>query len=968
MRRALSILGLLVSALPAGAEAEGTDFDRDIRPILSDACFQCHGPDEAKRKAGLRLDTREGLEGLGEGELLRRLTSRDPDEVMPPPDAGSGLKAGQRAALREWIRSGADWKPHWSFVAPSRPAAPSVSRPDWVRNPIDAFILARLDAEGLEPSPPAEPRTLARRIHLDVTGLPPSPEEVDRFLDRPVEESIDQLLRSPAHGEKLAYRWLDAARYADTSGYQSDGWRDMWRWRDWVIEAYRSNLPFDRFTIEQLAGDLLPGATPDQVVATGFNRNHRGNGEGGIVPEEFQVEYVVDRVDTTFAVWQGLTLGCARCHNHKYDPLSQEDYYRVFAAFNRVPEHGRARKEGNSEPSVVAPTGEQAAILAALRDDEARAREAFEAASATVRDWPARAPAGWVIPDGLLLRLKGDAEVAAGAAPEFGYFDAFSFGAWVLAAPGDSGTILSKMVPEEEGAGISLHLAATGRVEVNLVSRWLDDSLRVESAESLPTGRWTQVLVTYDGRPRSEGVRILIDGKPVAHRVNHDFLNQTFAQPEQPLRVGKGMSAFTGGIREAIVYGRALDPEEGAALAAADDAPVRVRLFGLTEGGPAPLREAYDRWVGARRAVASYERELPTVMVMSDAMPRATRILARGQYDRPGGEPVEPGAPAALPPWAAGSPANRLGLARWLVSGENPLTARVIANRLWQDLFGTGLVATAEDFGVQGERPSHPELLDWLAVEFVESGWDLRHLLALMLGSSTYRQSSRVSPGGLARDPGNRLLARGPRFRLPAEGIRDQALAVSGLLSRRIGGPSVRPPQPDDLWRDVASDMDYLPSEGEGRYRRSLYTFWKRTVPPPMMVTFDASAREACDVGLRRTNTPLQALNLMNDVTFVEAARALAGRALRDGGDGPEVLSRLFRLALARDPLPDEARILLASLAAYRERYDDDGEAARALAGVGEPPPAGGLRPSERAAWTLVASTLLNLDECVTKE
>lgn len=966
--RLVTVTLLLGCCCPLAATAAEPDFDREIRPILSDTCFQCHGPDEAKRKGDLRLDTREGLAGLKSGELLRRLSSTDPDEVMPPPGAGVSLREAQRAALRGWIAAGAAWKPHWSFVPPVRPAIPAVRRGDWVRNPIDAFILARLEAEGLAPSPPAEGRLLARRLHLDITGLPPTPELVDGFVSRPVGEWVAAWLRSPAHGEKMAYRWLDAARYADTSGYQNDGWRDMWRWRDWVIGAFHRNEPFDRFTIEQIAGDLLPGATLDQLVATGFNRNHRANGEGGVVPEEFQVEYVVDRVDTTFAVWQGLTMGCARCHNHKYDPLTQRDYYRVFAAFNNIPEYGRARKDGNSMPFVTAPTAEQHAKGEALRAAEAAALAVYRAEAAKIRELPTAVPEGWTIADGRLLSLEPGAEIPAGKAPEFGYFDAFSVGAWILAEPGDSGTIVSKMVPEEEGAGYHLHLTERGTLQANFSIRWLDDSLRVETDVVIPRGVWTQVFLTYSGQPNAEGVGIYLDGKAVAHRAHHDFLNQNFAQVEQPLRVGRGAADFSGKIRGALVYDRALEADEVAVLAAADSDAAKVRRYWETEGGPEPLRAAHRQWVTAKRAVAAHERSLPTVMVMRETMPRETRVLSRGQYDQPGGEPLTAGVPAALPPLPEGAPANRLGLARWLVSGDNPLTARVIVNRLWRDVFGEGLVKTTEDFGVQGERPSHPELLDWLAVELVESGWDLRHLLTLMLTSNTYGQDSRVTPALLARDPENRLLARGPRFRLPAEAIRDQALAVSGLLREKIGGPSVKPYQPADLWKDIASDMNYTISNGDDLYRRSLYTYWKRTVPPPMMVNFDANGRETCDVSLRRTNTPLQALNLMNDVTFVEAARVLAERATQEPGDGAKILGRLYRLALSREPSAAESGILLASHAAYLARYAGDAGAARALIEAGESPVRATVSPAELAAWTMVASTLLNLDECVTKE
>ena len=990
-------IALLLFIQHGNAASDGEiDFDRDIRPIVSDTCFKCHGPDEATRKAELRLDTREGLFATidagasATSELFERISSDDPDHIMPPPDSGSDLRAEQIARIGKWIDQGARWKQHWSLEKPQRDEASS----DWMLNPIDVFVLENLGAEELEMSPMADPVTLLRRVSLDITGLPPAPSEVRGFSMEKYEAAVDRLLDRTAYAERMAYRWLDAARYADTSGYQTDGWRDMWRWRDWVIEAFDRNIGFDRFTIEQLAGDLLPSPSLDQLIATGFNRNHRGNAEGGIVPEEFQVEYVVDRVDTTFAVWQGLTIGCARCHNHKYDPISQRDYYQVFACFNNVPENGRALKEGNSMPWIKAPTSRQSEQLAQLRKKEDMANARFARIDASlpelIAEWektlPARASLdgeNWTVTEnrvGQFDRDGGETVFKTGSElGRFGYFDSFSLGAWVKRSADRDGTVLSKMTRVDRGSGYNLHLTESGAVQLNLVKRWLDDSLRVESLDTVPLNRWTHVFASYDGTRTSQSIQIYINGRPVRHKANLDALNQSFAMDDEPFRIGAGNSDFAGEIDAVRVFDRAMEADEvaviaerstiGEILSVSQDKRTRqqsgkLRRYYLEQAGPEEVKFAWREAIVRRRAREDFEASLPSVMVMKEMdRPRATSILVRGQYDKLG-EAVVPGVPAALPPLPEGAPRNRLGVAQWLVSNDNPLTARVTVNRIWRDLFGIGLVKTTEDFGVQGERPIHPELLDWLAVEFMESGWDVKALVRLIVTSNTYRQSSRASAEMLERDPDNRLLARGPRFRLPAEMIRDQALSVSGLLATKVGGPSVKPYQPEGLWKDIASDTDYQQSEGDDLYRRSLYTFWKRTVPPPMMMNFDASTRESCEVHVRRTNTPLQALNLMNDVTFVEAARVLAEEVV-GARDGLEVA---FRRVTARVPSDAERERLQQSLAFYRSEFSRDPAGAKALIELGERAAPANADAVELAAWTMLCSALLNLDEVVTKE
>jgi len=990
------------TALVFCRSVSGVDFDQDIRPILSDNCFQCHGPDAAQREAELRLDTKSGLFGdlddykvvalgdLEKSELVYRIAHEDPEERMPPEDADRHLKDSEIALIKTWISEGAIWEQHWSLVPPERPETPSVTDTRWVNNPIDAFVLAQLETEGLKPSSRADSRILARRIYFDLTGLPPTPDEVERFLNTSVKQTAHRLFKSPTYGEKMAIRWLDAARYADTSGYQNDGWREMWRWRDWVIEAYNSNMPFDEFTIEQLAGDLLPKPTLDQLIATGFNRNHRGNAEGGIVPEEFQVEYVVDRVDTTFTIWQGMTMACARCHNHKYDPISQRDYYQLFAMFNNLPENGRAWKEGNSEPLLKAPTRSQEEQLSELQTIESRTRKTWDKArrnlDRSLSKWESQAsglPNDWTVKSGLAFRKSGDdlSGQEFEKAGEFGYFDKFSFGARIKVETWEEGTILSRMVPVPEGKGHNLHLTEKGTLQANFVQRWLDDSVKVETLNPIPKGEWVHLFVTYGATRKAKDIKLFINGVSVPHQANYDFLNQNF-RSDEPLRIGSGMADFNGQIDDARYYNRALTDEEIQVIyeetslnniltrsetERSKGQSAKLKHYFLNEGGPAKLRQSYSAWKTAKKTLTEFEEAIPTVMVMRDEMPRQTHILMRGVYDQPG-DPVEPGVPSSLPPLPDDSPRNRLGLAKWLVSGNNPLTARVAINRIWRDLFGTGLVKTTEDFGVQGERPSHPELLDWLAVEFVVSGWDIQHMLALIVNSSTYQQSSRVNEGQRAFEPENRLLARGARFRLPAEMIRDQALAASGLLHKQVGGPSVKTYQPEGLWADFASDKNYVLAKGNDLYRRSLYTYWKRTVPPPMMTNFDSAGREACDEALRRTNTPLQALNLMNDVTFVEAARVMAQGLLTHLKDDDEILQRAYQQLLGRLPAADEQNLLLKSKRDYQKRYAKDTDAAKSLLAYGEWSVDETIPVAELASWTMICSTLLNLDETISKE
>ncbi|MBI3862423.1 MAG: DUF1553 domain-containing protein [Planctomycetia bacterium] len=1075
----------LQAAEPGGAPAGASvEFNRDVRPILSDNCYQCHGPDKVQRKADLRLDTEAGATlDLGgrralvpgdveHSELYQRLVAADAAERMPPAKSGKKLAPAQVETIRRWIAQGAQWQKHWAFLPPVAAAPPAVTGRDRVRNAIDAFVLARLEKEGLSFAPEADRTTLIRRVSLDLTGLPPTPEEVDTFLadssPDAYETVVDRLLASSRFGERMAVRWLDGARYADTNGYQSDGDRSMWRWRDWVIDAYNRNMPFDQFTVEQLAGDMLPDATLDQQIASGFNRNHRGNAEGGIIPEEYAAEYVVDRIDTTSTVWLGLTMGCSRCHDHKFDVFSQKDFYQLFAYFNNVPEYGRAIKYGNSPPMIKTPTNEQQDRLKSLDQNLAGAESAFgklmPELAASQAEWEqgldVQGLAGWTVTHGQIAHVSFDALppataerpaprwqdgepaertgklgqagefdgkrfIDAGDIGAFGFYDKFSLAAWVHPEAGRGGTIVSRMTDAEHADGYYVVLDG-GRVQLNLVKRWLDDALRVETETPLASGSWQHVLVTYDGTRLASGVQIFVDGKPQKLRVVLDLLNQTFATKE-PLRIGGGNGPegrFHGMIDDVRVYDEVLSEADAQILATSESIgelraiePVRrtaaqarkVQTCYLEHAPPGPIRDAHLRVESLRKDRVRLVESFPTTMVMREMpVPRETFVLVRGEYDKRG-EKVSPGIPSSFGPLPAGSPNNRLGLARWVADRSNPLTARVAVNRMWQMLFGTGFVKTVDDFGAQGEWPSHPELLDWLAVEFMSTtsspplskggaggvappvvegpnanqatpptppllrggtkgAWDVKSLLRLIVTSSTYRQSSKSIPALQQRDPDNRLLGRGPRMRLSAEMVRDQALFAGGLLVEKLGGPSVKPYQPAGLWKELA-DTEYVQDTGENLYRRSMYTFFKRTVAPPTMMTFDAAGRETCVVRETRTNTPLQALTLMNEVTFIESARGLAQRIMAHGGPSPaERLTLAFRLAISRAPRPREIEILVSGWQSHRDRFARIPDAADKLTKIGDLARPANIDVAELAAYTVVAGTILNLDESITKE
>lgn len=1113
---AMFVVFLAVAQQPATHSQPALQFNRDIRPILSDRCFVCHGPDATAKKIKLRLDSEaaataelsRGRRAIVPGqpdqsELVKRITHADAAMRMPPADSGRTLTKREIETLTEWIRQGAKWETHWAFVPPVRPVLPVVKNSAWPKNAIDHFVLARLEREGLQPAPEAERATLLRRLSFDLTGLPPTIQELDAFLNdhtpTAYEKVVDRLLTSPRYGERMAFKWLDAARYADTNGYQIDGERFMWRWRDWVINAFNQNKPFDQFTIEQLAGDLLPSPQDkqralDQRIATAFNRNHRQNSEDGLIPDEYAVEYVVDRVDTTSTVFLGLTLGCARCHNHKYDPLTQKEYYQLYAYFNSLPEDGRAHNYGNSPPWIAAPTTAQQQRLARIEADLARAqaqlnrltraqlplierwakrlkkedhKQWFPTDDLIVRHaldegWPVElvravdhidmskpnekfgpkeqpdvqktgfrdgSPAFVPAPTGQGVAFDGKLFFDAGNIANFNfrdrlvdYKDQFAISAWFKADTEQSGALVTRIkdiafekdynLPKARGYGLFFN---NGKLHFNIVGVWADDSYRVETADPVSLKAWHHVLAVFDSTLPYERARIYLDGRKQALKINNGRLFRTFNDDNALLRIGGGGGPeyrFRGLIDEVRVYKTAPDDATVAMLACAESIPAiaalppnkrtegqRLKLLNawLDQAAPATVRRPWERLRALNAQKLKLEAEFPTVMVMQELpQPRPAHILRRGAYDLPG-EVVSRGVPASLcAPSSKPQPTNRLEFARWLVSAENPLTARVTVNRFWQTFFGTGLVKTVEDFGAQGELPSHPELLDWLAVAFREGKmrdeggrmkeavagrtihpssliahpWDVKALLKTIVLSATYRQSSHVTPQLLQRDPDNRLLAHGPRFRLSAEMIRDQALLVSGLLVEKLGGPSVKTYQPPGLLRDmVFSNMtNYAQAKGEDLWRRSLYTYWKRTILNPSMQVFDATAREQCTVREARTNTPLQALNLMNDVTYLEAARLLAERMLLTGGETPQKrLAWAFRAVTSRQPDAAELQMLQKSLAAQLDYFRQQPQAAEKLLLIGEKRNQTTLNQAELAAYTMSASLLLNLDEAITK-
>ena len=1011
-------LGMPIPRSVAADVAPTVDFRRDIRPILSDACFDCHGPDPKARKANLRLDVAEGgifedrdggrvvLPGKPEeSELIFRITAAEPDEKMPPPEHHRQLKANEVELLSRWVAEGAKWQEHWSLVPPERPPLPVVKEASWPRNDIDRFILARLEEEGLHPSPEADRGTLIRRVTLDLTGLPPTPAEVDAFHADPspdaYERLVDRLLTSPHYGERMALDWLDATRYADTNGYQVDRDREMWPWRDWVVDAFNRNLPFDQFTIEQLAGDLLPDPTVSRRIATGLHRNTMLNEEGGIIPEEFLAEYVSDRVETTSTIWLGLTVGCAKCHDHKFDPITQKDFYGLYAFFHNVPETGLGNFGGeprkSAPPLLMIPSPEQQRTLdgqsAAIAEVEKQLAALGPQLDSEQASWEGSLASEdamrWVVLDPYTLRSRGGATlseqadraiVAEGSNAQMERYD--------FEAATDLRRITAlrlEALPDDRLPDKGPGRASNGNfVLTGLRLSTAGGPVEFKSASADFSQAKYPVSAAIDDKPETGWAVHPEVGKP--HTAVFEVEEPTDLSDVFPLSITLEFQSTSaqhqlGKLRLSVTDAeepsklRPLPSPVAQILAVAADTRDEKQMAQLAKYFREKVSRItgpfHDRLAGLRKERTELEKRIPTMMVMAELPePRETSVLVRGQYDKKG-EKVGPATLTSLPPLPPDAPRNRLGLARWLVDPRNPLTARVTVNRYWQAYFGSGIVLTSEDFGSQGEAPSHPELLDWLATEFVRIGWDVKAMQKRIVSSATYRQSSRIAPELRERDPNNRLLARGPRLRLPAEIIRDQALAVSGLLVDKLGGPSVKPYHPSGLYEQVVYQGGNIYKQGKGDdlYRRSLYTYWKRSVPHPAMLTFDAPFRETCVVRRARTSTPLQALNLMNDPTYVEAARILAQRMMLEGGADPGGrIAYGFRLTVGRSPRPKELEVLTAG---YRDMLDDfrgDRTAAEELLKIGEAPRNPSLDQVELAAYATVASMLLNLDEAVTKE
>jgi hypothetical protein len=1079
------------------------DFNQDVQPILASNCFSCHGPDPEMRKGNLRLDLEESAFKKRPGkqdaivpghpeqsELIRRIESKDPHYLMPQTSLGEAkpMKPQDIAILREWVAEGAHYRPHWAFEKPARAAIPQFKAASWARTPIDAFILQRLNKEGLHPSPEADKRTLIRRVTLDLTGLLPTPEEVNVFVDdnspQAYEHLVDRLLASPAFGEQRARYWMDYARYADTYGLHLDNSRSIWAYRDYLIKAFNTNKPFDQFAREQIAGDLLPPRNLDQVVASGYVRAGVSSNEGGTIPEELRVNIARERTEAYGAAFLGLTVGCAVCHDHKYDPTTQKDFYQLSAFFNNIDEQPYNGDKPDWAPVVRLPKPQNLEAYNQVMAKRAKLLLQLDASHlqerALIQHWlvSKKDPAQPVSTDGLLLRLRldeGGGDVLKNSAPnanpktfpigkfkpvwgertwlwpdfrmdtstrvvlgqigDFEWNQPFSGGGWMMlrsepniTSSQVTGMLVSKMDATQHNRGwdvtaaggiISVELADQApkevllpgkpektarrevpkakvkKIEVKKVIAPKDKTpmrgIKVSTVTPLPTdGHWDHLFFTYDGSGKAAGVKLYVNGAPVATKTISDTLARASIRTAAPLQLGREspdeQPARGTRYQDFRVYARALSADEAKRLPFEDYVseitskptsqwdqdqwhavsqfyfanvdeqakairselePMNAELDKLSQGGPVSL-------VSAERPSLAY-----------------ANILTRGVYTARK-ERVEADTPHFLPPLPAGVPHDRLALANWTVSPENPLTARVTVNRMWNELFGTGLVETTEDFGIMGQRPSHPELLDWLAVEFRESGWDMKHMYKLMVMSAAYRQSAKSYPVQLARDPKNLLLAHGPRFRMDAEMLRDIALESSGLLVNKIGGPSVKTYQPDNVWESVgyptSDTTNYKQDHGDALYRRSLYTYWKRMAMPPDMDAFDAPTRDTVCTRRQRTDTPLQALVTMNDPQWVEASRALAQRLIEQGGKQPEQrIKYLSDLVLSHDPSPKLESVLQQSLTQMKQHYAADPAAARDLVAIGEKPRDPAIPPPELAAWTMVVSEVLNLDETLNK-
>ncbi|WP_114778542.1 DUF1553 domain-containing protein [Botryobacter ruber] len=1075
---------------------EVLDYNIHVKPILSDRCYACHGPDKGKRKGDLRLDLQEGFDkksdesgrkaivagSLARSEVYHRIVSSDPELVMPTPESHLTLTAVEKATLIKWIQDGADFKPHWSLVAPTKPTVPAVKEKAWVRNPVDHFVLAKLEEKGLKPNPEAGKETLIRRLSLDLTGLPPTLAEIDAFLaDKSAdayEKVVDRLLRSPHYGERMAVDWLDVARYADTHGYQDDGYRNAYPWRDWVISAFNKNLPYDQFITWQLAGDLLPNPTKEQLIATCFLRNHPQSQEGGIVDEEYRVEYVADRVNVFGKAILAQSTECARCHDHKYDLLSQKEYFQLYAFFNNNNETGEVPYAGEASPSLILTNAETEKLLAYIHTQVApleQQAQDWQAYRSSFEKWltqaakapqqqklseagllgyvsfndtlpvirpkkqapvakgkkgkaaPARKPvtgarakqeedpvpqvltatrstnlegkAPVQVPgkSGKALKVEGDMGVTFNKVLDLDRHQPFAISVWVKTFKNnEKGPLFSKTGGDLNGwRGYHCELNEDQTLSIKLTHVYPANGIELRTTLKLATQQWHHLLLNYDGSSKAKGVKFYIDGKLVPVKVLNDNLQQSLLHARhkknnsgvQRFMLGR---EFRGSVTDVAfdefrAYKRALSELEVLQLAGQENllqqllqrpasdlsAMQKEKLFRYyvlaIDKDYAQLQHKLVKLRGQENDLLTDQEE---VMIYQELpQPRATFLLDRGLYDLPT-EQVRPSTPGYILPFDKNLPQNRLGLAQWLASEQQPLFARVAVNRFWQQCFGQGIVKTPDDFGNQGELPSHPELLDWLSVTFRESGWDVKRLLKTMVMSATYRQQSVPSPQHKAKDPDNKLFSRAPSYRLSAEIIRDNALAASGLLVRTIGGRSVHPYQPPGVWEALAvrNDMNYKQDHGDSLYRRSMYTIWKRSAPHPAMINFDAPDRYMCTIQRQKTSTPLQALVLLNDVQFVEAARVLAEHMVRTGGDSPEKqITHAFRSLTSRHPRKEELAILLKLYRQELATYKANPARAEKLLQEGEYPRDKRLPVATVATCAVVASTLMNFDEFIIK-
>jgi cytochrome c553 len=1037
---------VMVIFLAAPLARSAVDFSREVQPIIAEKCFACHGPDAESRKAKLRLDLREGATAKREdsqpaivpgdpdhSEMIARITSPDDDERMPPAKKSKRLTTQQIDTLRRWIAEGAPWGKHWSFVAPLKPPLPKVKQPGWVRNPIDAFILAKLEESGLSPAPEADRRTLARRACFDLTGLPPKPADVEAFIadihPDAYERFVDKCMAGPEWGEHRGRYWLDAARYGDTHGIHMDNYREMWPYRDWVIKAFNQNMPFDRFVVEQLAGDLLPNRTLDDQIASGFQRCNITTAEGGSINEEVLVMYAKDRTETTGTVFLGLTVGCANCHDHKFDPIKQKEFYQLAAYFRNNTQAAMDGNASDTPPNVIVPAaGEEArwaGVQKSIPDLKQKKAKRLSELKGEFEQWLAQGEAKcWVdavaeedqvfAPElaprtvtssaiewkagrngGKAMFFKDVTPVEFAAGEKIDADQPLTWAGWIwLDKQAGNHVVASKLNGKAKGKSHGWKLEIRNGVPVlELIGESSADSISLDlgNRKVIPEKQWAHLAISYDGSRSAAGLLCYVNGKLIGEepgRGNKYGHIKGSIRNSVPLRLGgDGAGNFkASAIGDFKIYGRELTPEEIEAVYKWDDIraamasddpkaiePAKNILSGLyaahfdatfaRDSQKLLQDEIAERDIRSRSAIT-------LVMQERDNSKPTAHVLYRGLYDQPR-EQVDAGVPAALPPLPKGAPNNRLGLAQWIIAPENPLFARVTVNRFWQECFGTGIVRTSEDFGNTGEQPSNQALLDYLAIDFRESGWDVKRLFRLMVTSAAYRQSAAVTPEKLAKDPLNRLISRGPRFRMDAEMVRDMALASSGLLVRKIGGPSVKPYQPDNVWEAVAmfgsNTRFYKRDTGESLYRRSMYWFWKRSAPPTSLEIFNAPSREVCTVRRERADTPLQALVTMNDVQFVEAARALAQNAIHAGGDTLARLDHITLAVLSRRFTDDERRTALASLAKFESRFGRDEELAKKLLTVGDTKPDPAIKPSELAAWTMVASQILNLDEALNK-